>query len=421
MNYNVLHIQTIANSEGCTPLRIHRALLEQGVNSMMLVVQGSGDAIYQATQSSTLNRYVPPKNRLIRKIKNKLRNKWGKGLLLSEKLDYKIWDLAKLHPMVCYSQSYSQYDLAEHPLVKEADIVHLHWVQNFLDFESFFKKMKELGKPIVWTFHDLNPMMGGFHHIRLREKYYNEYQMVEDAQYEMKRCAVSGDMNLNIVAISSQMKDYIFKHEFYKDRSIYNVFNCVDEKKFFPVNKKDARSVLSIDENQKVLLFVSSYLNDSEKGMNELIQALELLNLNDILLICVGDGEIPQTNVEVQRFSSVHDTIWLSTLYSVADLMVIPSFQESFGNTCVEAMLCGTPVVMTPVGIAMDVIDEKNGVVCQDYTVEALAQGIKIAMDRQYDGSYIRQKAIDSFNPNKIANEYIGVYEDVLKKEKHEV
>ena len=69
MNYNVLHIQTIANSEGCTPLRIHRALLEQGVNSMMLVVQGSGDAIYQATQSSTLNRYVPPKNRLIRKIK----------------------------------------------------------------------------------------------------------------------------------------------------------------------------------------------------------------------------------------------------------------------------------------------------------------------------------------------------------------
>jgi hypothetical protein len=54
------------------------------------------------------------------------------------------------------------YNITKHPLVQEADIIHLHWVANFLDYRSFFKQIQ---KPIVWTLHDLNPISEkGFHY-----------------------------------------------------------------------------------------------------------------------------------------------------------------------------------------------------------------------------------------------------------------
>lgn len=55
----------------------------------------------------------------------------------------------------------SLYRIEEHPLVKEADIVHLHWVANFLNYPTFFKKIQ---KPIIWTLHDMNPFQGLFHY-----------------------------------------------------------------------------------------------------------------------------------------------------------------------------------------------------------------------------------------------------------------
>ncbi|MDR2993391.1 MAG: hypothetical protein LBV11_06090, partial [Bacillus cereus] len=56
---------------------------------------------------------------------------------------------------------FSSYRLENHPLIKEADIIHLHWIaDNFLNYPTFFKNIKQ---PIVWTLHDINPFRGIFH------------------------------------------------------------------------------------------------------------------------------------------------------------------------------------------------------------------------------------------------------------------
>ena len=398
-------------------MAIHNALLQQGVDSKVLTYRamGGNPSVYVA-RPSNLNKYIPPKNKIIRKIKNKLRNR-GYGLLLTEVYDRAIWELEKKHPDVCFTSSYSSYDLAENPLVKEADIVHLHWVQNFLDFESFFKKMAEVNKPVVWTLHDLNPMMGGFHHARIKAQYYEEFKMVEDAMYLIKRKALVDYPNLSLVALSSQMKELISQHEFFTGKPIYTVFNCVDGKKFSMIDKNVTRSALGLETDKTIILFVSSMLNDVEKGFAECVKALDNEGFNNVMLVCVGDGVIPETKYyPIRHFNSVRGEIWLSLLYSAADYFVNSSFQESFGNTTVEAMLCGTPVVMTPVGIAKDIIVEENGVVCENCTAEALAKAIKTVMSRQYDSGKIREMAIDKVSPEKIGKDYIAVYEDVLKR-----
>jgi glycosyltransferase involved in cell wall biosynthesis len=103
-----------------------------------------------------------------------------------------------------------------------------------------------------------------------------------------------------------------------------------------------------------------------------------------------------------------------SPYYSAANYFVMPSFQEAFGQTPLEAMACGTPVVSFPCGIASDLINENNGIVCEDFTADALANGIKTAMSREYDPKIIREDVINRFSYDKIAQQYIELYKKVL-------
>ena len=411
----VVHIHTGAKGPQDACLRIHKALLSQGVDSKVLTRFGGGDPFVYEAQESSLNRYIPPQNKIIRKIKNKLRKR-GFCLLPTEVYDRAIWLLWEKHKDVCFTASYSSYDLAEHPLVKEADVIHLHWVQNFLDFESFFKKMAEVNKPIVWTIHDLNPMMGGFHYDRELEKYYEEFRMVEDAMYEIKRRAYKNYKNLHLIALSSMMKNRISSHEFFAGKPIYTVLNVISEKEFRLLDKRLAREAIGLETQKTIVLYISSNLNNVRKGFSQCVKALDCEEFKHLILVCVGDGEVPTTEyLSVRHFNSVKGNEWLSLLYSAADCFVNSSYEESFGLITVEAMLCGTPVVMTPTGIAKDIINEDNGVVCEDFSVESIAKAIKCVLSRQYDSTHIRESAIAQVCPEKIAKDYIAVYEVVMK------
>ena len=79
-------------------------------------------------------------------------------------------------------------------------------------------------------------------------------------------------------------------------------------------------------------------------------------------------------------------------------------------------MSCGTPVISFPVSGARDLINEKNGVVCDDFTIDALVNGIKLAMTRKYCREKIREDVINRFSYAKIAKQYIELYKSVLNK-----
>lgn len=82
-----------------------------------------------------------------------------------------------------------------------------------------------------------------------------------------------------------------------------------------------------------------------------------------------------------------------------------------------EAMACGTPVVAFPCSGAHDLINQENGVVCDDFTVEALAEGIRLAMSRTYDSKKIREDVINRLSYDKIAKQYVELYEKILREQ----
>ena len=409
----VLHITyTTSGGAGIAVLRLHKALLEQGIESKVLVGQTNivSDDIVKATETMR-GRYKVPNIPVLDKIIRALRRK-GKCMTPMEKMEFELAKLDRKYPAY-FDLPLSSFELEKHPLVEWADIINLHWISGFVDFPTFFDSVK---KPIVWTMHDLNPFYGGFHHIRLRDKYFSQYENLEKESYNVKKKALAGFGNLTLIALSSEMERLMKGHEFYKERQIFKIHNCVEPSASPIVEKAALRNMLEWPVDKKILLFVNKNMNDSEKGLSELLESLDMMDSDNIMLACVGDGYVPDSKkqIDVRHYRSVSDAIWLKLLYSAADFLVQPSHQEAFPLTPIEALCCGTPVIITPVSGAKDMINEDNGVVSSGYALVDISEAIKLALGRRYDSGRIRSCAIENYSPQHVAKQYIDVYQHVL-------
>ena len=409
----VLHITyTTSGGAGIAVLRLHKALLEQGIESKVLVGQTNivSDDIVKATETMR-GRYKVPNIPVLDKIIRALRRK-GKCMTPMEKMEFELAKLDRKYPAY-FDLPLSSFELEKHPLVDWADVINIHWISGYVDFPTFFANVK---KPVVWTMHDLNPMYGGFHHVRLREKYYNQYESLEKESYNVKKKALAGFSNLTLIALSSEMERLMKEHEFYKEKQIFKIHNCVEPSASPIVEKAALRNMLEWPVDKKILLFVNKNMNDSEKGLSELLESLDMMDSDNIMLACVGDGYVPDSKkqIDVRHYRSVSDAIWLKLLYSAADFLVQPSHQEAFPLTPIEALCCGTPVIITPVSGAKDMINEDNGVVTSGYTPVDISEAIKLALGRRYDSDRIRSCAIENYSPQHVAKQYIDVYRHVL-------
>lgn len=411
MALKILHIATdVSGGAGRAMLCIHRALLNEGIDSVVLVRDNleelSSDYICSMKLSSPEGFWYATRiGRFIRRI---LR---GLDIYISKR-DFILTQRKTIDRNVCFTLPISEYKVHLHSLIDWADIIHLHWIQDFIDFPTFFANVH---KPILWTCHDLNPMMGGFHHIRLRTQYIHQWGKIEQACYDIKNVALKKCKNLSAVALSSEMHQMLKNHEFFMSRNIYDIANCVDTDVFNLKDKQHVRAKYNIPINAYILLFANGNLNDTEKGLQELIKALEILYDMDFTLMCVGNGIIPKSNLSVIHLPRVTNQHEMAEMYQIADMLVMPSHQEAFALTPLEAMSCGKPVVITPVSGAKDLMRDFAGEISTDFTSDSLANAVRKAMDKKYNDQQIRNYIINNYHPNIIGKKYIDVYKKIIK------
>ena len=116
---------------------------------------------------------------------------------------------------------------------------------------------------------------------------------------------------------------------------------------------------------------------------------------------------------------TLNDNSALSLAYSAADVMVVPSIEEAFGQTALEALACGTPVVSFGIGGLLDIIEhQKNGYLARPFEVEDLANGIAwILQDSNQQVQMVihaRKKVEAQFTLRHQAAKYIHLYERIL-------
>lgn len=413
----VLHINTLdAGGAANACLRIHKSLQLKGVESKVLVLHQtkSGQDIYSFKDFIKKKKAQHYLGRLKKLIRTAIINEF-----------YEEHDRIGFFSLI-----ETFYDVASHPLVKWADIINLHWIGDFVDLPSFFLK---IDKPVVWTCHDMNPMTGGCHYFGTCYKYKsnclscpklnNHFQHLASENMKRKAFFYNQVSNLQFVANSSWVEESLKLSNITKEYKCELIHYPIFNHDFFVINKVEARAKLKL-EDKKVVLFVAQDIDSHNKGLHFLLRAMDKINtiLSNVLLIIVGNGKLMHDNAldNYLHFSFVESTEKLRIIYNASDVFVIPSIDEAFGQTCLEAMMCGLPVVGFDSGGIPDMIENgKNGYLIEKGNVDELSESIIKLLDNDNKmaemGNISVEIAHHKFSSDRQAQKYINLYANMIQ------
>ena len=250
------------------------------------------------------------------------------------------------------------------------DIINIHVAFGFLDYRTFFAAVPQ-HTPVVRTLHDMNFFTGGCHYAwncgKYRERCGACPQLGSRKEEDMsrqiwrrKRAALSTipPNGLHLVAPSSWVAKQAKQSSLLQNFPVTTIPLAVDTEIFRPRKRSVVRDALGIPQEASVVLFVAGLISEPLKGFNLLAQALNGVgDLRNLLLICVGRGQ-PRVEVRVPflHLGQINNERLLSLVYSAADVFVIPSLQETFGQTTLEAIACGIPVIGSAVAGILDTV-----------------------------------------------------------------
>ena len=294
--------------------------------------------------------------------------------------------------------------------VKWADVVHLNHIADYIDYPSFFSGIGN--KPVAITVHDENFFNG----LAYYEHQLQSEHPLERYYAEVKYKALSQAKNLGIVLVSEYYTKKFRGHRMLEGRDVRVITNAVNTERYCPIPKAEARQRLGLSKDDTLIAFAATYMSEERKGLDKLSEVVRRIGNPQIKIIAVGNNIHHRTwpNVIEMGYKASADA--LCEVFSAADFFALPSMQEAFALTPMQAMACGLPVVAFPVSGTPELINEINGVVCSDFTVEALQEGIMTLMSRHYDAAAIRQDMVNRFSPIDIAERYCCLYNDLIQR-----
>lgn len=406
----VLHISTYdKGGAAISAIRLHQGLLKLGIDSNILFLRNSNEKINKS--------FYLPKISFYKRVLYKL--KFCKSIGARNLKKINGWK----QEYEGFSLEVTDYSIHNHPLFRNADIINLHFVSQFLDYPSFFKHIKE--KPIIWTLHDMNAFTGGCHYswdCKGFESSCSGCPQLEKESSISKDTLISKKkslekVRLNIVSPSQWLFDQSKKSLLFKNYGHSLIPYGVDSSIFKIDDSNYLRSKYKISPEKKIVLFVSQVLNNKRKGIKYLYKALSNLAFNNEVILCVvGDNAEIDYPFDCIKLGSIKDDGLMSKIYSGSDLFVIPSLQDNLPNTVLEALMCGTPVVGFPVGGITDMVEDGiNGYISTSISSNDLAASIEnfFINKTNFNKEKIRKRAIEKYSLTIQAKSYLKLYNNL--------
>ena len=378
-NMKILHICTQDyGGAGIAAHRLHLGLKSIGVQSKMLV-------LHRSSSDSDVVKFVQHNN-ILKRQWNKVRNK----LISSEFNAYKN---TRPQGLEIFTDDRSIYTVSKHLLVQEADIIHLHWIADMVNYTEFFPNI--INKHVVWTLHDMNPFTGGCHYAGDCKKYETGCSTcpqlgskdLNDLSKKiwMRKEISYKEQKIHVVTPSKWLADCARHGQLFKNFKVDVISNSLPTSIFTKRDKQYSRELLGLPREKALILFGAQSATNVRKGASYLIKALMLLNNKvdkfNIALVILGSNSstfLKDVEFPIYSLGTIHDELLLSVCYSAADMFVLPSLEDNLPNAVLESMACGTPVIGFNIGGIPDMLRQgETGILAQVRNTEELAEQIK--------------------------------------------
>ena len=325
-------------------------------------------------------------------------------------------------------------DISKHPAVQQADVIHIHWInQGFLSLDDI-RKLIETGKPIVWTMHDLWPATAICHYPATCQKYITTCEhcpmMQSNPIYDLAKHVFDdksrvGLSKITFVGCSRWIMNEAKKGRLIKDARFDSIPNPIDTQIFSAHDQRKARQHFGLPLEKHLLLFAAAKLSDTRKGATFLVEACNRLKetyKDEIEIVLLGKSSeelIHQFPFKVNTLGYISDSETMALAYACADMFIIPSLEDNLPNTIMESMACGTPCVGFKTGGIPEMIDHLvNGYIANYRDSVDLAKGIQWVLEHRSSldlSTACLEKVRTTYAEDLVANRYISLYKQLMK------
>ncbi len=412
MKILLLNTSDLEGGAARAAFRLHKGLQKVGLESQMLVQSQISDDSAVISPNSSLEKEMMHLKAIL------------EGLPL------------KLYPSrqrTNYSLQWLPEQICKKLAAIDPDIVNIHWINGgYLQIETIAK----FKRPIVWTLHDMWAFTGGCHYTQDCFRYTSSCgacpQLNSKSDCDLSRwiwqrkAKAWQNLNLTIVTPSHWLAKCAGNSPLLAKSRIEVIPNGLNLNVYKPLDKSLAKNLLGLPQNKHIILFGALWAtSDRRKGFHLLLPALQKLSQSPcqdnfhVVVFGASQSETPlDVNFPVQYLGVLHDDIALRLAYSAADLTIVPSTQEAFGQAASESLACGTPVVAFNSTGLQDIVEhQQNGYLAEPFEIEDLARGITWVIEDSQ--RYIRlcdrarEKAEREFNIELQASRYKTLFQEV--------
>lgn len=328
---------------------------------------------------------------------------------------------------------------------KEADVVHLSWINQGMLSLGGIKKILESNKPVVWTMHDLWPASSICHYARgchNFEKACGNCPLLPSggsrndlsAKVWHKKKQLLETHSILFVACSKWLANTAKKSGLLMGQKILSIPNTIDTRAFHREDREQAKLYTGLPADKRLILFVSQRVTDKRKGMDYFIAALNKLTeqnpqLKDNTGVAILGGQAEeiagQLPLPAFPIGYVDDERKIASIYNSVDLFVLPSLEDNMPNTIMEAMACGVPCVGFNTGGIPEMIDHmKNGYVAEYKSSDDLARGMQwVLLEADHDA--LSEAAIKKvgacYSQHAVAMKYIEAYNQAMALKRYKL
>lgn len=310
--------------------------------------------------------------------------------------------------------------------MQKPDIIHLHNLHgHYINIKLLFDYINKHDIPIVWTLHDCWAFTGHCSHFDYagcdkwksgcsrcpqRRNYPDSWFFDRSkSNFRKKRELFTSVRRMHIVTPSGWLKS-LAEQSFLRKYPITVINNGIDRSEFV-YTPSDLRSRLGIEDKFVILGVVGNL--DGFKGGQYFLELSKMLSEDEhIVLLSLEDTDgLPDNITPIKRAESKRE---LAKIYSIADVFVNPTLQDTFSMVNIEAMSCSVPVVTFDSGGCRETIDENSGILVPRGDVKMLYDSIEQVKNGRIKKENCTKRG-KTLEKDDCFKKYLKIYQDLVK------